>query len=113
MAARIVFTDQYESALKDIEDFVYGASESMPALESFWRQHDDALQFIADNPRAPAAHPATGDQSWPFGDGQYRVFFKCVARDAKDTIHMTHIIDNRQANLSIYPGNSLPTYQED
>lgn len=111
MTARIVFTDGYDDALSRIEDFIFGTAEDMTMLERFWRIHDDALRFIAENPATPAAHPATGDQSWPFGDGRYRVFFKSVT--AQKTVYMTHIIDNRQANLEIYPGNSLPTYDED
>ncbi|MCX6109376.1 MAG: hypothetical protein NTZ90_07210 [Proteobacteria bacterium] len=111
MTTRIVLTDAYNDALSRIEDFIFGVAEDMAALENFWRFHDDALRFIADNPKTPAAHPATGDQSWPFGDGRYRVFFKHVA--AQSVVYMTHIIDNRQVNLEIYPGNSLPTYDAD
>lgn len=111
MTAKLVLTDAYDDTLTNIEDFIFGCADDMASLQVFWMAHDDALRFIAENPSTPAIHPTTGDQSWPFGDGRYRVFFKYVA--SKKIVYMTHIIDNRQANLEIYPGNSLPTYNED
>ena len=109
---KIVFTEPYENALFCIEDFLYSSSEDKQIVDLFWTDHDQVLKFISENPTTPAVHPATGDQTWPFADGRYRLFFK-VIRDTKDsTIYLTHIIDNRQANLSIYPGNKMPTFDE-
>lgn len=111
MTLRIVLTDAYDKALSDIEDYIFGHAADIGSLQSFWQAHDEALRFISENPQTAAIHPTTGDQSWPFGEGRYRVFFKHVL--AQKIIYMTHIIDNKQANLEIYPGNSLPTYDED
>jgi hypothetical protein len=110
---RIVLTDAYERELTRIEDFIFSAADDVSVVEGFIALHDDALAFIAANPKTPAVHPATGDQSWIFGNGRYRVFFKIVGEGRKATLFMTHIIDNREANLSVYPGNSLPTYTID
>lgn len=111
---KILFTEAYSASLEAIEDFVYESTHDLTVVSKFLDDHDRALQFIADHPDTPAVHPMTGDQSWPFGDGRYRLFFKVVRTGTKDgAIYMTHIIDNRQANLEVYQGNSLPTYQDD
>ena len=76
--------------------------------------HDHALKFLVSNPETPAIHPETGDQSWVFSDGRYRLFFKVIQNQKSETnIYLTHIIDNRQLNKEVYPGNSMPTYDED
>ena len=111
---KIFFTDAYSASLEEIEDFIFASAREVASVGKFVDEHDRALQFIADNPSTAAAHPATGDQSWPFGDGRYRLFFKVDQRDGDHaSIYMTHIIDNRQANLEIYPGNTLPTYHDE
>src|SRR3989338_5684656 len=102
---KIIFTPAYEEALGVIEDFLFESTQEQSALEWFWNHHDQALQFVAENPTAPAIHPATGDQSWPFGDGRYRLFFKFNGQD----IEMLDLIDNRMSNLKIYPNTKLPT----
>jgi hypothetical protein len=48
-----------------------------------------------------------------FSDGRYRLFFKVINNQDDIKIYFTHIIDNRQANLEVYPNNSLPTYYEE
>ena len=111
---RVVFTPAYEEAVSAIEDFLFESARELAVLEWFWDQHDRTLRFIRENPATPAAHPATGDQSWPFGDGHFRLFFKLVeGADDYKTLYLTHIIDNRQANTKVYPGNKLPTYEEE
>jgi hypothetical protein len=67
------------------------------------------LEFLKENPATPALHPQTGDQSWPFGEGRYRLFFKITA----EKIYLLDLIDNRMSNLKIYPSNSITTYHED
>ncbi len=109
---KIIFTSAYEESLRGIEDFIYRSPNEMVALEAFAEDHDRVLTFISENPSAPAVHPATGDQSWPFGDGRYRLFFKYVQRGKDHLIYLIHLIDNRQANLAIYPGNKMPTFDE-
>lgn len=111
MTLKIILTDAYDKALRDIEDYIFGHTSDIGSLQSFWQTHDESLHFIWENPQTAAIHPATGDQSWPFGNGRYRVFFKHVP--TQKIIYMIHIIDNKQANLEIYPGNSLPTYDEE
>jgi len=110
--ARIVFTEPYQNALCCIEDFLFSTSQDLKVVESFWTDHDRVLNFISENPMTPAVHPATGDQSWPFAEGRYRLFFKVIKDANPPTIYLTHIIDNRQANLSVYPGNKMPTFDE-
>jgi hypothetical protein len=111
MKSKIFFTPAYEEALQQIENFIFSISKDLEPLLSFHSAHDATIRFIAENPTTPATHPATGDQSWPFEEGRYRVFFIFVKN--QKAIYMIHIIDNRQANLKIYPGNSLPTYDEE
>ncbi len=110
---KIIFTEAYEDALDKIEDFIFHSSQEIAVLEWFWNEQDHALQFIVENPQIPAVHPTTGDQSWPFADGRYRIFFKHIADAKSNAVYLTHIIDNRQANLKVYPGNKMPTYDED
>ena len=54
-------------------------------------------------------HPITGDQSWVFGDGRYRIFFNCSGAGSDLVVYLVHIIDNKELNKSIYPGNKIPT----
>lgn len=96
-----------------IEDFILESTKSIEMVERFLDEHDRVLTFIEHNPTTPAVHPATGDQSWVFGDGRYRLFFKSVNSGADLLVYLTHVIDNRQANLTIYPNNSIPTYTEE
>lgn len=109
---KIIFTPTYEDSLRTIEDFIYKSTQDFALLESFAEEHDRALAFIAENPSTPAVHPTTGDQSWPFADGRYRLFFKFLQNGKAKFIYMIHLIDNKQANLAIYPGNKLPTFGE-
>ena len=109
---RIVFTEPYQNGLSCIEDFLFSSSQDLSVVEQFWNEHDRVLGFLKENPVTPAAHPTTGDQSWPFADGRYRLFFKLLKDANQSTIYLTHIIDNRQVNLLVYPGNKLPTFDE-
>jgi len=104
---------QYETALEKIEDFLLAQTGSLVQVERFLAEHDQALEFIGENPAAAAIHPATGDQSWIFADGRYRIFFYSAETGTFLHFYMTDIIDNRQANQHVYPGNSIPTYEED
>lgn len=110
---KFVFTKNYEEALCRIEDYVFGAAKSVEAVESFLDEHDRALKFIGENPNTPAIHPVTGDQSWNFGDGRYRLFFKCVESNGSLVIYFIHLIDNKEVNLAVYPRNKIPTYDEE
>ncbi len=107
---QIVLTDTYEIRLSEIEDFIFESShENLTQVEKFINDHHRVLEFLKENSNTPAPHPQTGDQSWPFGDGRYRLFFK--VRDTK--IYLLDLIDNRMSNLKIYPHNQLPTYKAD
>ena len=106
----VILSDAYERRLKEIEDFIWESSgKNILAMEAFLTAHDNALEFLKENPNTPAPHPQTGDQSWPFGDGRYRLFFKFL----NNNIELIDLIDNRMSNLKIYPNNVLPTYNED
>lgn len=107
---KVILTFSYQKKLNDIEDFIYTSSEQdYASLENFLTEHDTVLSFLKENPLTPASHPQTGDQSWPFSNGRYRLFFKYDGRN----IYLLDLIDNRMSNLKIYPKNSLPTYQDD
>ena len=107
---KIIVSSAYKKRLGDIEDFVYESSgQNYSAVDAFLSEHDRVLEFIKNNPMTPASHPQTGDQTWPFGDGRYRLFFKFNG----EKIDLLEVIDNRMSNLKIYPNNSLPTYHED
>lgn len=106
----VILTPAYEKRMSEVEDFIYESSQkNVTAVEKFLNDHDRVLNFIQDNPATPTPHPLTGDQSWPFGEGRYRLFFKVSG----DRIHLLDLIDNRMSNLNIYPGNSIPTYDEE
>jgi plasmid stabilization system protein ParE len=112
VSIKFYLSENYQRALSEIEDFVFESSDNtVSAVENFIDAHDKALEFVAQNPNTPAVHPQTGDQSWIFGDGRYRIFFQVVSQGKETIIYFTHIIDNRRANLDFYPGNSLPTYE--
>ena len=110
--AKFIFSNNYNKNLERIEDYILESSESINAVSEFLDQHDKVMQFIEQNPTTAAAHPTTGDQSWIFGDGRYRIFFKCSSRKLDLTIYLIHIIDNKELNKSIYPANKIPTYYE-
>jgi hypothetical protein len=100
----------YQKRLEEIEEFIWETSgKNFLAIDAFLTAHDHVLNFLKDNPTTPATHFQTGDQSWPFGDGRYRLFFKFI----NNNIHLIDLIDNRMSNLKIYPNNVLPTYNED
>jgi hypothetical protein len=111
---KILLTAAYGKRLSEIEDFIFESTASLELIGRFLDEHDRALLFLSTNPGTPALHPETGDQSWIFGDGRYRIFYNTVNGPGQDiTLYLTHLIDNRQANIEIYPGNSMPTYDED
>ena len=111
--ARFIFTKHYNSALERIEDFIFTSTGSFDQVSQFLDEHDNVLRFLEQNPKTPAIHPVTGDQSWIFGEGRYRLFFKSVEKDSELAIYLVHLIDNREANIDVYPGNRIPTYGED
>lgn len=107
---RIIHSNAYQKRLGEIEDFIWESSgKNILAMEAFLTAHDQVIEFLKENTTTPAPHPQTGDQSWPFGDGRYRLFFRIV----KNNIELIDLIDNRMSNLKIYPNNVLPTYNED
>jgi hypothetical protein len=111
--AKVKISPNYEAALARIEDYVFDATDSIDAVERFTHEHEKALQFICENPKTPAVHPVTGDQSWNFGDGRYRMFFRCIGDDKDMILFLTHIIDNKEINPDVYPNNKIPTYDEE
>ncbi len=112
MSVEIKFSKLYEEQLQIVEDFIYSSpNKNISLVEKFIDEHENVLLFIKENSNTPAIHPITGDQSWPFANGRYRLFFKAIKNNSGNvTIFMLSLIDNRMSNLSIYPGNSLPTY---
>ena len=61
--ARFYFSKNYEKSLSTIEDFIFESAQSIEQVENFLNEHCDTLNFIAQNPKTPAIHPTTGDQS--------------------------------------------------
>ena len=79
---KIILSDAYQKRLGEIEDFIWESSgKNFLAMDAFLTDHDRVLDFLKENPTTPAPHPQTGDQSWPFGDGRYRLFFKFNGKD--------------------------------
>ncbi len=113
MTTAIYFTDEYTRALERIKKFIFDSTENIGFVDQFLNDHDEVLSFLSENPKTAATHPLTGDQSWLFANGRYRIFFKTVVSDSGFKIYLIHIIDNRESNLEIYPNNSIPTYDED
>lgn len=107
---KIFLTSSYQKKLTDVENFIWESTDkNISLLSDFLSEHENVLQFIKDNPNTPAPHPQTGDQSWPFGEGRYRLFFKF---DGKN-IFLLDLIDNRMSNLKLYPNNTMTTYNEE
>ena len=113
MTVKIYFTDAYTDDLKKIENFIFESTENVKVVEQFFKEHDEVLEFVRENPNTPAVHPKTGDQSWIFSNGRYRLFFNTIKSSSILKIYLTQVIDNREANLEVYPNNSVPTYDED
>jgi len=111
--AKFFFTQNYENCLVRIEDYILFAAKSLDSVQSFLELHDKALAFIGKNPKTPPFHSMTGDQSWNFGDGRYRIFFRYVEGQKELIIYLIHLIDNKEINLDIYPNNKIPTYDEE
>ncbi len=107
---KVKATKLYLKSLTEIEDFIFESTEDIMQVESFIDAHDNVVQFIKQNPTTPAPHPKTGDQSWPFSGGRYRLFFKLTKHQI---IYLLDVIDNRMLNKDIYPNNSMPTYTVD
>ena len=112
--ATIQTTLVYSKSLETIEDYIYATNDNdVSAVEKFLDEHETVMKFIAENSNTPAPHLYTGDQSWPFGNGRYRLFYKVKNESDSITVYLLDIIDNRMMNLDFYPNNSLPTYSED
>lgn len=109
---RILTTDEYVNGLLEIQAFIYDQTNSLAEVKKFHSEHDRVKEFIKQNPGTPAPHPSTGTQSWPFGNGRYRLFFK-VVKNTETIIHLLDVIDNRMLNKGVYPNNSMPTYEVD
>lgn len=109
---KFYFTKNYSKELERIEDFILESTESIELVEKFLDELDQTLEFTSQNPKAPAIHSTTGDQSWVFSDGRYRLFFKATGEDDALQVFLLHIIENREANLKVYPEHNLPTYYE-
>lgn len=105
-------TDDYVASLLDIQAFIYEQTNSLEEVKKFHAEHDRVKDFIRQNPGTPAPHPTTGNQSWPFGNGRYRLFFK-VVKAKESVIYLLDVIDNRMLNEKVYPNNSMPTYEID
>ncbi|MCK5882207.1 MAG: hypothetical protein KAG61_00850 [Bacteriovoracaceae bacterium] len=114
MSVEIKVTKNYLCSLQEIEDFIWQTSgKDISVVEKFLDDHERMQIFVKENPFTPAPHPNTGDQSWPFGSGRYRVFFKVVEASSKTIIYFLDLIDNRMLNKAVYPNNSMPTYSVD
>jgi hypothetical protein len=103
-------TKTYLKSLTEIEDFIFDCTSSVDEIKKFHTEHERVKEFIKQNPYTPAPHPNTGDQSWPFGNGNYRLFFKAVKSDEQVILYLLDVIDNRMLNKAYYPSNSIPTY---
>ena len=81
--ARFFFSENYNATLERIEDHILATTDSLDFVNQFLDSHDAVLQFIANHPGTPAVHPVTGDQTWVFGDGRYRIFFKTALHESE------------------------------
>lgn len=111
--ARFVFSKSYSETMERIENHVFETTESVEQVNAFLDEHDRVLKFIEQNPKTSKTHPITGDQSWVFGSGRYRLFFNAIEANNELIIYLTHLIDNREINIDIYPSNTFPTYDEE
>lgn len=107
---QIVATKAYLDRLTEIEDFIYLSSpHKIIAVEKFLEAHVEVLEFIRNNPDTAPIHQFTQDQSWPFIDGIYRIFFKRI----ETTIYLIDLKDNRAKNIEFYPSHKLISFDED
>ncbi|MBC75102.1 MAG: hypothetical protein CME64_03730 [Halobacteriovoraceae bacterium] len=107
---KLLTTKAYVERLLEIQNFIYEQTESIELVQKFHDEHDRVKEFIKQNPTTPAPHPSTGDQSWPFSNGRYRVFMKTVIKEEQTIVYLLDLIDNRMLNHRVYPDNSIPTY---
>lgn len=107
---QIVATKTYLDRLTEVEDFIHLSSpHKIIAVEKFLEAHEEVLEFIRKNPDAAPIHQFTQDQSWPFMDGVYRIFFKRI----ETTIYLIDLVDNRAKNIDLYPSHELISFDED
>jgi hypothetical protein len=110
----IFLTSAYKKRLTEIEDYIFSIRNLISDVEAFDQEHRLILDFLSKNPNAPALHFLTGDRSWPSHTGRYRVFFNLTSDLNKNhVIYMTDIIDNKQANLALFPSHEIPTFHEE
>lgn len=107
---KLLTTDGYVAKLLEIQAFIYEQTGSLEQVQKFHDEHDRVKEFIKQNPTTPAPHPNTGDQSWPFSNGRYRIFIKVVSEDGLTYVYLLDLIDNRMMNKDVYPNNSMTTY---
>lgn len=96
-------TDGFEKELRRIEDFIFNVRGEITDVEKFLDELQAITIFIRSNPNTPSIDPKTGDHSWPFGDGKYRIFYTVL----DDTVFLTDIIANKAANLDRYPEHKI------
>lgn len=109
---KFVISKNYEINLSRIEDYIYSSTKTLVSVKTFLEAHDRALLFLSENPNVPAIHPETNEQSWNFGNGRYRLFFKRVEDQGDIIVYLIHLIDNKEVNLDVYPNNKIPTFDE-
>lgn len=107
-------TVQFDEDLERIEDHIYKSTESVPQVGKFLDAMDEAVAWIESNFDTPKAE-SSGDRSWPFfrdSKGKFRYRIAYILDKNKDII-LKRVIDNREANLDLFPVHKLDTYDSD
>jgi hypothetical protein len=105
----LIATETYLLRLTEFENYIFESSgQNIKKVESFLEEHDRVLNFIIENPNIPGIYENTGEKSWPFQNGRYRIFFVIIT----ENIYLLDLVDNKMSNMQIYPFNSIETYLE-
>ena len=90
-----------------IIDEIFNQREEISDLEKFLNQFSSVIEFIRLNPFTPSTDHKTGDRTWPFNDGKYRLFYSVIERKEHIEVLLTDIDANQAANLDRFPEHQI------
>ena len=104
---KIKATPSFEIALNLIENFIFNTRKELSDLDKFLDQLSTVIEFIRNNPTTPNAEEKTGDRTWPFGEGKFRIFYLVSNTTDGIEVLLTDIDANKAANLDRFPDHKI------
>ena len=104
---RLKRSAQFEKSLSQIEDFIFSQRQRVEDVERFLDQIEHVTEFVRNNPKTPALDPKTGDRSWPFGEGDYRLYFANQETNDEVIVLLSDVDASKAANLDRYPEHEI------